>query len=164
MFVFPTQEVDEIYIKRPPYGQDDQTTWDPVYRTLHAIRLALVDRIHTELVYDKRWHVVCEPFGNGGQALNTDVFCVHAYDWDAEDGLAPDQHWNFIWRDVAVRWYKYFARSCFVNRAVSEDELAVMQSECLEAIAKLKFEDFQHLRDARLALQPKETVHATDDT
>lgn len=70
------------------------------------------------------------PFDNRGAGCfyNFGVFVVRAYNWGKEDP------YNFRWRDVLIRWYKYAGRSMYVSREMTDKEIAEMITECLAAL------------------------------
>jgi hypothetical protein len=70
------------------------------------------------------------PFENSAARYECAVFQVHAYSWGNED-----QPWNFKWRDITVRWYKYFGRGMSVNRKTTEAEARELLQECMAAMA-----------------------------
>lgn len=71
------------------------------------------------------------PFTNSGNVIGFDngTFEVHAYDWGNEE-----QEYNFKCGDIEVRWYKYFGRGMYVNRAVSNDEIEAILNKCLGSL------------------------------
>lgn len=52
-----------------------------------------------------------------------------------------DQFWNFIWRDVAISWYKRCTRGAAATRDMSDEEIEEMMSEVLAEIRAIKIED-----------------------
>lgn len=73
------------------------------------------------------------PFDNTGYRYDGKKFSAHAYSWDEE----VEQDFNFKWRDVKVRWYKYLGRGMEVNRRISTQEAQEMALECFEEIRNL---------------------------
>ena len=77
------------------------------------------------------------PFRNSGnvEGFKTDVFEVHAYDWDwdynEESGLEPV---NFKCGDFELTWYKYLGRGMWANEKISEKEAVEMFNKCLFSI------------------------------
>ncbi len=69
------------------------------------------------------------PTDNNAERFDCPAFSIHAYDWSNEA-----QPWNFKWRDVEVRWYKYIGRGDKVNMPVDSARLGEMLAECIPAI------------------------------
>jgi hypothetical protein len=72
------------------------------------------------------------PFSNTGYRYDGKKFSAHAYSWDDEE-----QDFNFKWRDIKVRWYKYLGRCTEINRKMSVEEAREMAAECFEEIRNL---------------------------
>ena len=53
--------------------------------------------------------------------------------WKDDD----DQYWNFIWRDVAISWYKRYGRETHISRIPSDEELVIMKEEIFKEILDL---------------------------
>jgi len=77
------------------------------------------------------------PFDNTAENYKNKIFEVISYDWseDYESGII--QPYNFKWRNLEVKWYKYLGRGMECNRQISNDEISTMLNECLESIAPI---------------------------
>lgn len=53
--------------------------------------------------------------------------------WKSDD----KQHWNFIWRDVAISWYKRYGRETHITRIPTDEELVTMKEEIFKEIMDL---------------------------
>ena len=101
---------------------------------------AALDAISAELdrvmwnIHQKTYY---SPFGNTGADFECPTFQVDAYSWTDGD----NQPWNFKWKDVEISWYKYLGRDTSVNQDMSNDRIAEMLNECLDAIRKYEKEN-----------------------
>lgn len=105
----------------------------------HNLIVAALEYIESEL--DRiMWNCTQEeynsPFRNTGEIFELPVFKVRAYDWGFEqDESSPTQpEPNFQWKDYKLWWYKNLGRGDYANRKLSNDEIAQMLDECLEAL------------------------------
>lgn len=74
---------------------------------------------------------------NGSHNIDTDTFRLRTYDYhDSDETLT----WNFVWRDVAVQWYKHPGRCLVINRLMTDEEIQLMTDEVLLALSKYAFE------------------------
>jgi hypothetical protein len=76
------------------------------------------------------------PFSNTGNDFKCDVFEVDAYSWSDNE-----QPFNFKWKDVIVKWYKWLGRGTSVNQKLSNDKISEMLEDCLSAIQKYEKEN-----------------------
>lgn len=87
------------------------------------------------------WNITQErynsPFSNSGNEFKCDTFEVEAYSWNED----YEQLYNFKWKDFEVSWYKYLGRGTSINRKISNDEIAEMLDECLDALLKYEKEN-----------------------
>lgn len=74
---------------------------------------------------------------NGSHNIDTDVFRLRTYDYHDDDETLT---WNFVWRDVAVQWYKHPGRCLTINRLLSDEELSEMSEEIIKALSTYEFE------------------------
>ena len=73
---------------------------------------------------------VVSPFDNtGGETYDNKVFSVHSYSWTDDD-----QPYNFKYKDIEVRWYKYLGRGMRLNREVTLEEIEELLINCLESL------------------------------
>lgn len=101
-------------------------TREAIFSVLNAVKVLAPN---THLMITASW--------NGSHNIDTNVFRLRTYDYhDSDETLT----WNFVWRDVAVQWYKHPGRCLTINRLLSDDELAVMADEVISALATYKFE------------------------
>lgn len=103
-----------------------------LYAALHVIEEEMV-RI-MENITQKEYH---SPFENYAEHFVCPTFEAHAYSWDEDE----NQEYNFRWRDVKISWYKYFGRDMSVNKELSNDEIAILLDDCLDALAKYEKEN-----------------------
>ena len=75
--------------------------------------------------------IEADPFGNTAASFKNAIFEVHAYSWGDDD-----QPFNFKWRDFEVKWYKYLGRGMGRNRDLTETEVEIMLTECIDSIKK----------------------------
>ena len=107
------------------------------YRASNLL-IAALESISTELdrvmwnIYQVEYD---SPFENTANDFQCDAFEVDAYSWD--DDIQP---YNFKWRDVEVKWYKYLGRGTSVNQELSNDKIAEMLDDCLGALRKYEAE------------------------
>lgn len=75
------------------------------------------------------------PFDNTAQEYKCPAFEVEAYDWseeeDEEGNPINTQEYNFKWRDVKIKWYKYLGRGMEANKELTAEEAELMLEECL---------------------------------
>lgn len=69
------------------------------------------------------------PFNNTGNAYKNKVFEVQAYSWSDEN-----QEFNFKYKDIKIRWYKYLGRATQINRNLYAEEGITLLDECLASI------------------------------
>lgn len=81
------------------------------------------------------------PFDNTANSFECPTFKVEAYSWDDN----YDQPYNFKWKDVEISWYKYLGRGTFVNQNMSNDRIAEMLDDCLDALRKYEEEFLEYL-------------------
>lgn len=74
---------------------------------------------------------------NGSHNIDTDTFRLRTYDYHDDDETLT---WNFVWRDVAVQWYKHPGRCLVINRLLTDEEIQLMTDEVLLALSKYKFD------------------------
>jgi len=101
---------------------------------------AALDAIRAELdrvMWNINQRVYDSPFGNTGNSFECPAFKIEAYSWNED----YDQPFNFKWKDVEINWYKYLGRDTSVNQVMSNDKIAEMLNECLEAIRKYEKEN-----------------------
>lgn len=91
--------------------------------------LAALDDAYRRVYWNVKQEDCPSPFGNNGTSLVTPVFEVHAYSWGDEE-----QPFNFSWRDLKLRWYKWSGRSVSANMAITPDMAAQCLDECLASI------------------------------
>lgn len=101
-------------------------TRDAIFNVLNAVKV-LAPNTHSMITAS--W--------NGSHNIDTNVFRLRTYDYhDSDETLT----WNFVWRDVAVQWYKHPGRCLTINRLLSDEELVLMNDEVIAALATYKFE------------------------
>lgn len=77
------------------------------------------------------------PFSNTGARFEElSEFQARAYSWD--DEASEGETWNFRWRDIEIRWYKYMGRGSTISRRATPDEAAQMLSECIAALRRFE--------------------------
>lgn len=78
---------------------------------------------------DEEWN---NPFTNSGnvKGFNNGTFEVHAYDWSDED-----QPYNFKYKDIEIRWYKYCGRGMYLNKELTIVEAIHMFNDCIESLS-----------------------------
>lgn len=100
----------------------------PVSPELESALMAIEIRLCLRMA---RWDSTYpSPFANTGNKFHCNTFMVEAYSWDEEAA----QPWNFKYRDVEVRWYKYLGSDMSVNRDLSTREIEEMLDRCYLAI------------------------------
>jgi len=94
--------------------------------------VALLSDIASELGRVK-WNVTQksfdDPFHNTGNSYSNDVFSVDAFDWVGED-----QEYNFKYKDVKIRWYKYLGRGTEINGDYPTDQMIEMYNNCIRSL------------------------------
>ena len=106
------------------------TARDPRDRFADAAEfLAALDDAYRRVYWNVKQEDCPSPFGNNGTSLVTPVFEVHAYSLGDEE-----QPFNFSWRDLKLRWYKWSGRSVSANMAITPDMAAQCLDECLASI------------------------------
>jgi len=86
------------------------------------------------------------PFSNSGLRFKNETFEANAYDWsececganwgdnkECTCGWEP-QPYNFKWKDIEISWYKHSHRGVTINRKVTQKEVAIMLTECLQSL------------------------------
>ena len=99
--------------------------------------LVAIDRELDRVMWNINQKQYSSPFGNTGNDFECPTFKVEAYSWNEE----YDQPFNFKWKDVEISWYKYLGRDTSVNQNISNDRIAEMLNECLEAIRQYEKEN-----------------------
>lgn len=96
---------------------------------LAALRY-LADELETA-AFNKNNKGDLRPFENTTQEYKCPVFEVEAYDWNQEPDEGIIQEYNFKWRDVKIKWYKYLGRGMEANKELTAEEAALMLEECI---------------------------------
>lgn len=116
--------------------------WRVLKEHEREVVVSVLGRINSELkrcYWNKNQKMMDSPFDNTGNSYECDVFSVHAYNWNEDNGK------NFVYIDkimpqasLIAEWYKYLGRGDYVE--VPEDwkmnYLADMLKNCTEAIRK----------------------------
>ena len=76
------------------------------------------------------------PFSNTGNSFRCDTFEVQAYSWSDDE-----QPYNFKYKDIEISWYKYLGRGTTVNRVITNNEIAMMLDDCLNALSRYQEEN-----------------------
>lgn len=82
-------------------------------------------------------HLMITGSWNGSHNIDTDVFRLRTYDYHDDDATLT---WNFVWRDIAVQWYKHPGRCLAINRLPSDEELILMSHEIIDALSTYQFQ------------------------
>ena len=135
---------EEKRVKMCNGGAELELGYYPASNLLSAA-LSKIDDLLRTVMWNIHQEEYSSPFSNSGNTFKCDTYEVRAYDWSWGfdlDENSPPQPYNFKWRDLEVTWYKYMGRSVETNRPISNDEVAEMLDECIEATRALDRDEF----------------------
>lgn len=120
------------------FGQADDEFQVP--EIMDAV-LSCISNEYTRVYWNAKQENCPSPFANSGSRLNTPTFQAHAYSWGDDD-----QPWNFSWRDLRIRWYKWAGRGMSSNIPITPEMAAQCLDECLAEIRHMEDgETFDHV-------------------
>lgn len=116
--------IEEIYIKCPDYV------------------IALLEKLQTQMnicANNNENHNFDDPFDNTGGTFNNTVFEVQAYDWNESYDDDYIQEYNFKYKKIKIKWYKYLGRDTVINGKYSYKEIINMFNECMKSLTRISY-------------------------
>ena len=98
---------------------------------------ALLNQIRYELdriMWNKYQKEYSSPFSNTGNKFKNKTFRVEAYSW----GEDTKQKYNFKWKNIEIRWYKYNGNGMSINCKITPYKAVTMMNDCLRSLRKME--------------------------